>query len=99
MCTTADPCAPRAASAKAQKDEKAKGPRLVKPPPLSDFQFYDMKRIDELYAIEHRHVTWEFQQAHRRQELEKSNATPEEVDAELNKCVLVASAMARVRAV
>jgi HAND len=71
---------------KASKEDKPKGPRLTKMPQLNDFQFFNTKRIEELYAIEHAHETWKYQQHHRRLELEKGNATPEEIEAQLNKC-------------
>lgn len=67
----------------AAKEERQKGPRLAKMPQLNDFQFFDTKRIEELYAIEHAHETWKYNQMHRRHELEKSNATPEEIEKEL----------------
>jgi SWI/SNF-related matrix-associated actin-dependent regulator of chromatin subfamily A member 5 len=76
------------ATMKASKEEKVKGPRLTKMPQLNDFQFFNTQRIEELYAIEHAHETFKFQQHHRRLELEKANTTPEEIEAELNKCAL-----------
>jgi hypothetical protein len=75
------------ASMKAAKEEKVKGPRLTKMPQLNDFQFFNTQRIEELYGIEHAHENWKFQQHHRRLELEKANMSPEEIEAELNKCV------------
>jgi hypothetical protein len=74
------------ASMKATKEEKVKGPRLTKMPQLNDFQFFNTQRIEELYGIEHAHENWKFQQHHRRLELEKANMSPEEIEAELNKC-------------
>ena len=73
-------------SLKAAKDDKPKGPRLSKMPQLNDFQFFNTARIEELYAIEHAHETWKFNQHHKRLELEKNGATPEEVEAQLNQC-------------
>jgi hypothetical protein len=70
----------------AAKEERQKGPRLAKMPQLNDFQFFDTKRIEELYAIEHAHETWKYNQMHRRHELEKSNATPEAIEKELAAC-------------
>ena len=77
------------ATMKASKEDKPKGPRLTKMPQLNDFQFFNTKRIEELYAIEHAHETWKFQQNHRRLELEKAGTTPEEIEAQLNKCAVV----------
>lgn len=74
------------ATMKASKEDKVKGPRLSKMPQLNDFQFFNTQRIEELYTIEHAHETWKFQQHHRRLELEKANTTPEDIEAELNKC-------------
>lgn len=74
------------ATVKASKEEKVKGPRLTKMPQLNDFQFFNTKRIEELYAVEHAHETWKFQQHHRRLELEKAGTTPEDIETEMNKC-------------
>lgn len=67
----------------AKQEERQKGPRLAKMPQLNDFQFFDTKRIEELYNIEHAHEMWKYNQTHRRHELEKANVTPEEIDAQL----------------
>ena len=77
----------KASIKQAAKEERQKGPRLAKMPQLNDFQFFDIKRIEELYAIEHAHETWKYNQMHRRHELEKTNSTPEEIDKELASCV------------
>lgn len=75
----------------AKQEERQKGPRLAKMPQLNDFQFFDTKRIEELYNIEHAHEMWKYNQTHRRHELEKANVTPEEIDAQLAACVFPAS--------
>ena len=73
----------KASIKQAAKEERQKGPRLAKMPQLNDFQFFEIKRIEELYGIEHAHETWKYNQMHRRHELEKTNSTPEEIEKEL----------------
>jgi hypothetical protein len=55
-------------------------------PQLNDFQFFDIKRIEELYGIEHANETWKYNQMHRRHELEKTDSTPEEIEQKLAAC-------------
>jgi hypothetical protein len=73
----------KASIKQAAKEERQKGPRLAKMPQLNDFQFFDIKRIEELYGIEHANETWKYNQLHRRHELEKTDSTPEEIEQKL----------------
>jgi SWI/SNF-related matrix-associated actin-dependent regulator of chromatin subfamily A member 5 len=77
------------------KEERHKGPRLTKMPQLNDFQFFNITRIEELYAIEHAHETWRYNQTHKRHELEKQGMSAEEIEKELNACAFFRLSSAR----
>ncbi|GFH05549.1 uncharacterized protein HaLaN_00029, partial [Haematococcus lacustris] len=62
---------------------KASGPRLPKMPQLPDFQFYNVKRITEIYEKENKYELFKHQQAEKEKTLRNQGASEEAVEGAL----------------
>jgi SWI/SNF-related matrix-associated actin-dependent regulator of chromatin subfamily A member 5 len=67
--------------AQAPRAPKASGPRILKLQAMSDFQFYEQERINQLYAADVARKHYEWQRSRQAEELQ-NHAVPRELGAE-----------------
>ncbi|GMH40196.1 hypothetical protein BSKO_08100 [Bryopsis sp. KO-2023] len=68
---------------KTGKSERSTGPRLPKMPQLQDFQFFDVRRLTELFEQENAFEVWKHQQKQKEEQAKAPAASDEPEGAEL----------------
>lgn len=68
---------------KSSKSERTLGPRLPKMPPLQDFQFYNVKRVTELFEKENGYELFKHELNQKRKNMENQGASEDAIEQAL----------------
>ena len=68
---------------KTNKPDRVSGPRLPKMPQLQDFQFFDLRRLTQLFEKENAHEVFKYWQKQKEEAARGQGATEEDIKAQI----------------